>query len=134
MLKHLSIALAFIFFVSFARQAVAECDNVYGNMEMIGCEKSEYDKANKELQALVLAIKKNMHPDETKHFDDANAAWLSYRKAHCWSAATLYDAGSMGGLVEMKCHADLTKQRIKQLRQDFADRLTPPSKSPPAPE
>src|ERR1700752_642769 len=60
MFKNCSLALI-TFLILFAGQAAAECEHVYGNMNMIECEKNEYDKANKQLQELIQSIKRNLH-------------------------------------------------------------------------
>ncbi len=62
---------------------------------------------------------------ERKALDQGQATWLMYRKAQCASAGKIYEPGSATGLVVTTCYADLTKDRVKQLRNDFAGRLTP---------
>lgn len=127
MSKHYPIALACVVLsLAFTGVAAAECEHAVTNMDMIDCWRGEYEKATDALLEQIKELKKHLYPQEQKALDKAQAAWIVYRKAHCDSVVSTWWAGSGGGLAGMTCFANLTKDRVKQLREDFADQLTSP--------
>jgi uncharacterized protein YecT (DUF1311 family) len=117
-------ALAFIVVIQKVSASEIECEEALSNFAMIQCEQRELDRANKELLEELRHLKNRLQPDEQEALDRGQAAWVAYRDAHCDSIVETYAAGSGGPLAGVKCQADLTKDRIKQLRQSFADRLS----------
>ncbi|MGE5306182.1 MAG: lysozyme inhibitor LprI family protein [Alphaproteobacteria bacterium] len=54
---------------------------------------------------------------------EAQAAWVMYRDSHCRSMSLPYSPGSITPAVQAACLARLTRQRVKELSDDFRDSL-----------
>ena len=103
--------------------AGANCENAISTEEIISCEELEFKNATRDLSELQKELDNVLNPKQQKALEVAHVAWLAYRKAHCASAALPYDPGSMAAIVSITCAADLTKQRVKELRDSFRDVL-----------
>jgi uncharacterized protein YecT (DUF1311 family) len=115
---------SWILLIRSGTSSAMECEDALSNMAMIECEKHELDIANKTLSDLLQELKKHLTAEERKTVDRGQAGWLIYRNAHCESVVETYGAGSGGPLAGFKCEADLTKERIGQLRKAFSSTLT----------
>ncbi len=124
------IISSFILFLHNDIATAIECEGALSNFAMTECEKREFDTANKTLSELLQELKKHLYATERKALDRGQAAWLTYRNAHCDSIVATYGTGSGGPLAGFKCEADLTKDRVKQLRKDFSDSLRAPTITP----
>jgi uncharacterized protein YecT (DUF1311 family) len=123
MSKTYSLAFSWLLLVLlFTAPAAAECEHAVTNMDMIDCEGGEYKKATSVLLQQIRELRKRLYPQEQKALDKAQAVWAAYRKAHCDSVVATWWAGSGGGLAGITCYTELTKDRVRQLREDFADR------------
>ena len=56
-------------------------------------------------------------PDSESVLRDAQRAWVSFRDANCKYQYQIYYGGSHASLAYLLCMADMTKARLKELRQ-----------------
>jgi uncharacterized protein YecT (DUF1311 family) len=98
---------------------------------MLECYSRQFENANRELDRLVQRLNKVLTTKEQKAVKEAQAAWETYRGAHCESVAMPYSPGSITPAVKVACLAKLTRQRIKELSDDFQDSLEIPAGKKP---
>jgi len=113
-----------------ARAREFHCDDPQNQMEMNICAGLDFERADAELNILwrqVIASARASDRELDRRYDqrptseaklrEAQRAWLVFRDAHC--AVQDYDearGGSMEPMVYGTCRAELTRQRIAQLR------------------
>jgi len=113
-----------------ARAREFHCDDPQNQMEMNICAGLDFERADAELNILwrqVVASARARDRELDRRYDqrptseaklrEAQRAWLVFRDAHC--AVQGYDearGGSMEPMVYGTCRAELTRQRIAQLR------------------
>jgi uncharacterized protein YecT (DUF1311 family) len=106
-------------FVHYGFTSIGDCEYAVSNPEMIECEELQLKTATRELNNLYQQLNKVLNAKERKALSDAQKAWLGYRKAHCYSIALPFEPGSIVPVLTASCFADLTKERVKQLRSGF---------------
>jgi uncharacterized protein YecT (DUF1311 family) len=111
-----------------ATAGTSECENAISTREMLECQNAQLKNATQELSELYKRLEKSLDAKQQKTLKDAHAAWLTYRNSHCVSAASVYEPGSLAGVVRLTCSVDLTKERIRELRMAFKDVLEPATK------
>jgi len=102
-----------------------DCDNAMTQMAMNICAGRDYQKADRELNAVwKKAAARAKETDEsvgggTQHREllAAQRAWLTFRDAHCSFEANQYRGGSIMPLIRSTCLTALTEARTKQLRE-----------------
>ena len=109
-----------------AAQAGKNCDNPITQTDMNICAAQEARKAdaslNKQWSITVAALKavdrqSDEKPTEFEKALEAQRAWLKYRDAHCMGVSFYARGGSMQSMLYGLCHADLTRERTKQLKE-----------------
>ena len=106
-------------------QAADPCKTQDNTIEINECGKIELAKKDKELNAAYQALMKRLAPsdksDDTKYGDikkqlvEAQKNWIKYRDADCSAKYTLYEQGSIRGIVHLSCLKEKTEQRTKEL-------------------
>jgi len=77
-----------------------------------------YEKADKEMSnTYKQALKKTTDPAKKKLLIEAQRAWIKYKEAHCKSVASEYEGGSFQPQSLYMCLTDITKERIKALKE-----------------
>lgn len=110
----------------------ADCKDPQSNYDMKTCAGEDFKKADAELnvaygKAITEARKwysstktaqgyENM-PDNEAILRDAQRAWVSFRDANCKYQYQIYYGGSHAPLAQVLCMAEMTKARVKELRQ-----------------
>jgi uncharacterized protein YecT (DUF1311 family) len=97
----------------------AECDKATSPREAVECEDLQLKTASRELSDISAQLNRVFNVQERQALQKANAAWLAYRDAHCRSLAMPYDPGSITTVISVKCAADLTRERVRILRENF---------------
>ncbi|NOT39044.1 MAG: DUF1311 domain-containing protein [Alphaproteobacteria bacterium] len=111
---------------------VPNCRDPMSNAEMKMCAEQDWKKAEAELDAAYgkalaearetyrstrnMPGQQNM-PDSEAMLRDAQRAWVTFRNANCKYQYQIYWGGSHAGLAYLRCMADTTKARLKELRQ-----------------
>jgi uncharacterized protein YecT (DUF1311 family) len=123
---------AALLIVASAVVAHADCRDPQSNAEMKICADKDWKKADGELNVAygkALAEAREMYrstkatpgyenmPDSEAMLRDAQRAWVSFRDANCKYQYQIYYGGSHAGLAYLLCMADMTKARLKELRQ-----------------
>ncbi len=129
---HLSTSLVFATFLGLssissmaAAQTADPCKTQDNTIEINECGKIELAKKDKELNAAYQQLLKKLAPadksDDTKYAEvkkqliEAQKNWIKYRDADCSAKYTLYEQGSIRGIVHLSCLIQRTEQRTKEL-------------------
>jgi uncharacterized protein YecT (DUF1311 family) len=83
------------------------------------CEDLVLKNASRELDDPYRQLNNVFSANKRQALKEADEAWLVYRTAHYRSLALPNEPGSMTPVIAIKCEADLTKDRIKILRENF---------------
>ena len=104
-----------------------DCSNPQNQSTMNRCAFLDFEAADVELNAIwPLARKTNATfaeylPDnlkaDAKALLEAQRAWITFRDAHCASVALPNAGGTIYPLIYNGCRANITRQRIEQLRE-----------------
>jgi len=112
--------------------AHANCKDPLSNAEMKMCAEKDWKMADAELNVAygkALAEARQLYvstratpgyqnmPDSEAMLRDAQRSWVSFRDANCKYQYQIYYGGSHAGLAYLLCMADMTKVRLKELRQ-----------------
>lgn len=129
-------AIAFFVIASSTSGALAQedppvdCANAVTQADMNSCSYQDFEKADKELNAVykqALASQQNvdkeaadMGPDyvgAVKALKKAQRAWIDYRDGHCDGVGYEAVGGSMQPMLVSGCMATMTQARTKELRE-----------------
>jgi uncharacterized protein YecT (DUF1311 family) len=107
-----------------------DCANAMSQADMNQCSYMDFEKADKELNAVYKDAQKNaaeadkqaaeMDPayvGAVKALKKAQRAWIDYRDGHCDAVGYEAVGGSMQPMLISGCQARLTEHRTKQLRE-----------------
>ena len=105
--------------------AADPCKTQDNTIEINECGKIELAKKDKELNAAYQALIKRLAPsdksDDTNYTEikkqlvEAQRNWIKYRDADCSAKYTLYEQGTIRGIVHLSCLKAKTEQRTKEL-------------------
>ncbi|MBI2989508.1 MAG: DUF1311 domain-containing protein [Deltaproteobacteria bacterium] len=115
-----------VLIVDYHNATGADCDTAKTTKDIVECEDLQLKNATRTLSDLHKQLNRVLTMKQRKALEKAHAAWLSYREEHCDSAALLYEGGTMETIVSVTCFAEMTKERVKQLRAAFKLWLTAP--------
>jgi uncharacterized protein YecT (DUF1311 family) len=91
-------------------------------MEMTAQSWAEFEKADKELNAVYQKVMKTMDDDVArKKLIAAQKAWVAFRDAQAELDADAERGGSLSNQVRAISETDLTKARIAELKKYLAD-------------
>lgn len=107
-----------------------DCANAMTQADMNQCSYQDFEKADKELNAVYKRALKSqqdvdkqaaeMGPDyvgAVKALKKAQRAWIDYRDGHCDGVGYEAVGGSMQSMLISGCKAQLTQARTKELRE-----------------
>jgi uncharacterized protein YecT (DUF1311 family) len=97
----------------------ADCDTAKTTKDIIDCEDLQLKTATHTLTDVHKQLNRVLTMKQRKALEKAHVAWLSYREQHCNSAALLYEGGTMETVISVTCFAEMTRERVKQLRVTF---------------
>lgn len=126
----LMISTAFMPSTVHAQEDTVDCSNAETQADMNQCAYDDFDKADKQLNAVykkALASQVELDTQSAeiepgyvgavKALKKAQRAWIDYRDGHCEGVSYAAVGGSMQPMLEQGCRADLTKKRTKELRE-----------------
>ncbi len=76
----------------------------------------EYKKADEIMTAAYKLAMTNQDAAGKKLLLEAQRAWIKYKEAHCNSASSQHEGGSMYPLIYYSCLTQLTKERTAKLK------------------
>ena len=86
-------------------------------LQMEGCAEKQILKTDTQLNLLANEIFPILPEDRARRdFNAAERAWLSYRKADCFSMSDVFEGGTEAGVVDAQCVASRNARRVKDLR------------------
>jgi uncharacterized protein YecT (DUF1311 family) len=107
-----------------------DCNNAMNQSDMNQCAYLDFEKADKELNAVYKqAMKAQADLDKQSAEIDANyvgavkalkkaqRAWIDYRDGHCEGVGYEAAGGSMQPMLIDGCKATLTQNRVKELKE-----------------
>lgn len=86
------------------------------NAEMKEESSKRYTKFDKELNVVYQKIMKSTKGIQKDNIKKAQIAWLKFRDLHCDCESKQFEGGSMESLIHIECLANLTSERVKQLK------------------
>ncbi|MES0884827.1 lysozyme inhibitor LprI family protein [Roseibium sp. SCP14] len=108
-------------------QQAPDCSNAATQMEITQCAYQEWQATDAELNTVYKSAMTNMRAldsDLSEHLkgaadalQDAQRAWLPYRDKACQSYGFLARGGTMEPMLVNICLAQLTRQRVKELKE-----------------
>ena len=130
-MKKMTTILAVLLLTSMAYSAEdgIQCKEDGNQMEMNKCAYDDFQTADKELNKVYKELRVAKKDDKLflKNLKTAQKAWLVYRDADldaqftCKGGDLKYCFGSMYGLMFNSSKSELTKQRVKILKEQLAD-------------
>ncbi len=126
------VIVAACLFAASTTLAQASCNDAQSNAEMKMCAERDWKAADAELNrayAKALASARDTYrsmrgepgyqnmPDGEAMLRRAQQAWISFRDANCNYQYQVYYGGTHAGLAYLICMGDMTKARLKELRQ-----------------
>jgi uncharacterized protein YecT (DUF1311 family) len=119
--------------VAIPAQAQFNCDNVTSNAEATECSGREFTRADRELNEVYQEALEIVSEHGTEWRTSAEEweeklrasqrAWLAFRDADCKVLTRIeWDGGSGTGLAITTCMTELTRTRIKALRERYGSR------------
>ena len=104
-----------------------DCNNAVAQADLNACAESDFEAADKDLNATYRAAMKSMRETDADLEDDmkgaeaalkkAQRAWIDYRDANCEAYGFQARGGSMEPMLVSGCKAELTRQRTKDLKE-----------------
>jgi uncharacterized protein YecT (DUF1311 family) len=86
-------------------------------LQMEGCAEKQILKTDIQVDLLAAEIFPILPDDRARRdFNAAERAWLSYRKADCFSMSDVFEGGTEAGVLDAQCVASRNAQRVKDLR------------------
>lgn len=111
--------LSFLLSVGGTSVAHAACNNPQTQTEMNICAHEDYKVVDAELNAIYSRSITGLSQSHQSALKKAQRAWISYRDLACHSFGLSTEGGSMQSMLVSNCLADLTRQRIKILADQF---------------
>ena len=110
--------------------AYAGCDSSSSMADLTSCQHTEYLKDQKKLDAAyqdtMNSIKsgtdywKGQESEIIESLEESQKLWVQFRDKYCHAVKVNWEQGSIGSIRYWGCMAQLTEERIKQLRS-FGD-------------
>jgi uncharacterized protein YecT (DUF1311 family) len=111
-----------------AQEEQVDCTNAMSQADMNDCANQDFEKADKELNAVYKqALESQVEVDKqaadmgpnyvgaVKALKKAQRAWIDYRDGHCDGVGYEAVGGSMAPMLVSGCLAGLTQNRTKEL-------------------
>ena len=138
-LNHLRTDQAFMQFVTIRASGVFKCAalliwllipvtqiNAQTQAEMNATAREHFARADADLNKTYQAVLKKLPDAESKQkLKEAQRAWIASRDAEATRAADKVRGGSMAPTLRYETMAKLTQERVKQLKNRLAEKVTP---------
>jgi len=93
-----------------------DCESPATTVDMIKCADLDYQHADKQLNEVYTEMHAAMDETARKLLRDSQRAWIAFRDAECKRARDVARGGTMAPILQLTCLADLTEQRIGDLK------------------
>jgi uncharacterized protein YecT (DUF1311 family) len=98
-----------------------DCDRARTTADILGCYRATLKVAEQQLETLHAILKRELSSEQWEALVEADSAWLTFRRANCLSAASLYRGGTMEPIVANACVVHMTNERLRDLRTTFRE-------------
>jgi uncharacterized protein YecT (DUF1311 family) len=120
MKRFFAIGVVLLVVIGIARSAGSlDCDNANTTVDMKQCAQIEYDKADKELndayKKVMTAVKASGNPKAKDKLVAAQRAWIDFRDKDCAFEASVFEGGTIYGLIYTGCLTTRTQTRTQEL-------------------
>lgn len=115
----LYLMLSLLFLLAGTTVAYADCGNPQTQTEMNICAAEDYKVVDAELNVVYSRSITGLDQSHQTALKKAQRAWISYRDLACHSYGLSAEGGSMQSMLVSSCLADVTRQRIKILSDQF---------------
>ena len=109
----ISVFVAVFIIITITTSPVSYAQTMY---DMKDESASKYKQADAELNRIYKMARESCDSEGKERLKKAQLAWIKYRELCCEAEASIYEGGSMSGLVHINCMIDLTKERTVRLR------------------
>ena len=111
-------SVSFLILILYSNFTFAECKNanVY---ESIDCYEQQLKIDKTKLNQSYQKLYKSLNTTGQKALENSQKSWLNYKNTHCDELVAYFATQAQGAgskLITLSCNADLTQERIKQLK------------------
>jgi uncharacterized protein YecT (DUF1311 family) len=99
-------------------------DRIITQAEMNQSSYEGFEKADLELKQAYDRLKSVLGPEDTKRLEEAQRAWLAFRKKQIVLAGGFYEGGSIQPLIHNVEAQTLTEARAKELRALYEEQVS----------
>jgi len=107
-----------------------DCQQAYTTIEVNQCAQQELLSAEKKMQRYLAQSIAQFRDDSlvAESIEQAQHAWLAYRKTHCDSVYNQWRGGTIRTVMAIACETKLTQQRTRELWLNYLTFMdsTPP--------
>lgn len=111
------IVLSLVMVLTTSSALYAECSQTE-TFELKQCLQGEYQKADKELNAVYGQTMAKLDAEGKEALKKAQRAWIQFRDADAAFCADRFRGGTYAGAASLECLRDLTNQRVKDLKAE----------------
>lgn len=79
------------------------------------------EKTDAELNKVYKELRETLSEDEKERLKEVQKLWIAFRDKEAEFAASLYDGGSMAGLVKINTMTTATENRVRGLKNLFLE-------------
>jgi uncharacterized protein YecT (DUF1311 family) len=97
----------------------APCRGVVITSDAAACFSDALTLRNRELAELLHQVRPAIAGDELSLLNQAEAAWLEYRRLSCQAEYAMYGGGTGGSVTRLACMEALTRDRLRQLHDSY---------------
>ena len=83
--------------------------------------KTAYDKADAELNKVYKELRETLTEEEQARLKEVQKLWISFRDKEAEFAASLYEGGSIAGMVKVNTMTTATEARVQGLKNLFLE-------------
>lgn len=103
-----------------AGKLLGHCGDAETQDVMNACFAIEFQNADREMSSAYNTALKRLSQEDRERVRAAQRAWLHYRELHCKAVGSLQaGGGSLEPTEIFSCKADLTRARIKEIRNGY---------------
>ena len=90
-------------------------------VEMNQEAKSDYETADAELNKVYKELRANLSEEQKTKLKEVQVTWLKYRDGNAEFAASLYEGGSIAGMIYAGALTSVTEARTQELKNMFPE-------------
>lgn len=97
--------------------STSACDGLTTTAAMLSCEQTRLQQLSGELQGVIAQLQTQLSPLSKIRLASSQVAWIRYRDSSAALDASTEQGGTLAPLLQVTTKADLTQQRVLQLRK-----------------